>query len=280
MAVVLALLSSLLWGSADFLGGLTSRRRPAYAVVGGSQACGLVVVTVVAVATQAWTGPVSWIGWALLSGACGTVGLVCFYSALGAGTMGVVSPIAALGAVVPVAAGMLAGERPSVITTTGLLVALAGAVAASGPEIRGSEAGTRPVALAAVAGVAFGLALVFIERGARVDLVMTLVGMRVTSVTVFVVVAVAVASIGGLGRRDVPVLAVAGAGDVGANLMFALASQRGFLSVTALLGSLYPVVTVLLARFVLHERLARVQQLGVLAALVGVGLVALGRTPA
>jgi drug/metabolite transporter (DMT)-like permease len=103
--------------------------------------------------------------------------------------------------------------------------------------------------------------------------------MRVTSVTVFAVVAVVAGGLGGLGRRDVPALVAVGVGDVLANLMFALASQRGFLSITALLGSLYPVATVLLARFVLHERLSRVQQLGVLTAMVGVALIALGRAP-
>lgn len=284
VAVVLALLSSLLWGSADFLGGLTSRRRPALAVVGGSQACGLITISALAVATRAWDGPISWAGWALASGACGTVGLVCFYAALGSAAMGVVSPIAALGATVPVAVGVVAGERPSSLTTAGLAVALAGAVAASGPEVRGggpgrSRSGARPVVLAAVAGVSFGLTLVFVERGARVDPVMTLLGMRVTSVTVFAVVAVVAGGLGGLGRRDVPALVAVGVGDVLANLMFALASQRGFLSITALLGSLYPVATVLLARFVLHERLSRVQQLGVLTAMVGVALIALGRAP-
>ncbi|GAB3590092.1 EamA family transporter [Angustibacter peucedani] len=276
MAVVLALLSSVVWGSSDFLGGLASRRRPAVAVVAVSQACGLVAIGVLALATGAWHGPTTWVVWSVLAGLAGTSGLVCFYAALGAGTMGVVSPIAALGAVVPVAIGVVQGERPGAVTTAGLVVALAGAVLASGPELRGG-AGARPVALAALAGVGFGLALVLIERGARSDAVMTLTGMRATSVLVFAVVALVVRGVGGIGARDLPLLAVVGVGDVGANVLFALASQRGFLSITALLGSLYPVVTVVLARVVLHERLSRVQLVGVVGALAGVALVALGR---
>jgi drug/metabolite transporter (DMT)-like permease len=172
--------------------------------------------------------------------------------------------------------GVVQGERPTSLTVAGLALALVGAVAASGPGLRG-QAGARPVVLAALAGVGFGLALVFIERGSRADAVMTLTGMRATSVTVFVVVAVVVRSLGGLAPRDLPSLALVGVGDVGANLTFALASQRGFLSITAVLGSLYPVVTVLLARLVLHERLTRIQLMGVSAALAGVALVALGR---
>lgn len=276
MAVVLALLSSLMWGTADFLGGLASRSRPAYAVVAGSQAMGLLVIGGFALITQAWHGPTTWLWWAVAAGVSGTTGLVCFYAALGSGTMGVVSPIAALGAVVPVLIAISTGERPSAMTVAGLLFALAGAVAASGPELRGG-AGVRPVALAAVAGVGFGLALVSIERGSQVSAVMTLTGMRATSVSAFLVVAVALRSVGGLRPPDAPLLAVVGVGDVGANLLFALASQRGLLSITSVLGSLYPVVTVLLARVVLRERLQRVQQLGITAALGGVALVALGR---
>lgn len=275
MAVVLALLSSVLWGSADFLGGLTSRRRPAYAVVGASQACGLLTITVVALATSAWSGPNGWWPWAIGSGLAGASALVCFYAALASGTMGVVSPIAALGAVVPVLLGVLEGEHPTAPAVAGIVVALLGAVAASGPELRGG-AGARPVLLAAVAGVGFGVALVLIARGSRIDAVMTLTGMRATSVVVFAVVAATLRTIGGLTTRDLPALAVVGAADVGANLLFALATQRGFLSITSVLGSLYPVATVLLARLVLHERLTRVQQVGVAAALAGVVLVSVG----
>jgi drug/metabolite transporter (DMT)-like permease len=106
---------------------------------------------------------------------------------------------------------------------------------------------------------------------------MTLTGMRTTSVTAFVLVGLAVRSVGGLGGRDVPALALVGLGDVGANLLYGLATQRGFLSIVSVLGSLYPVVTVLLARGVLHERLMRVQLVGVASTLLGVALVALGR---
>jgi drug/metabolite transporter (DMT)-like permease len=275
VAVVLALLSSALWGTSDFLGGLYSRRRPAYAVVAGSQACGLVLIAAVAVATAAWQGPLDWVPWAVGAGVAGSTGLVCFYAALAAGTMGVVSPIAALGAVVPVVVGYLAGESPSTLSALGILLALAGAIAASGPELRG-RAGARPVLLAALAGLGFGIALVLIARGSRSDAVMTLAGMRTTSVLGFLVAALALRTLGGLSGRDVPSLLVIGGGDVGANLLFALASQRGFLSITSVIGSLYPVATVLLARFLLNERLRPVQQAGVTGALAGVVLVSLG----
>jgi drug/metabolite transporter (DMT)-like permease len=264
-----------MWGGADFLGGLLSRTRRAHAVVAGSQACGLLAIVGVALATDAWHGSTAWVVWSVLAGLVGAGGLVSFYTALGCGTMGVVSPIAALGAVVPVLLGLAQGESPSGVVVAGLVLALLGVVTASGPELEGG-AGARPVMLAAVSGACFGAALVFIERGAQTSAVMTLTGMRVTSVALFVVAALVLRTTGGLRPRDLGSLAVVGVADVGANLLFAIATQRGLLSVTAVLGSLYPVMTVLLARFVLQERLRLVQQVGVLAALTGVVLVSAG----
>lgn len=275
MAVLLALSSSVMWGGSDFLGGLLSRTRPAHAVVAGSQTCGLLAVALVALATGAWHGSTAWMVWAVVAGVVGAVGLVCFYTALACGTMGVVSPIVALGVIVPVLLGILEGESPDTLVVLGFVLALVGVVTASGPELEG-RAGARPVLLAAVAGACFGAALVFIERGAQTNALMTLTGMRVTSVSLFAVAALALRTTGGLRPRDVGSLAVVGVADVGANLLFAIATQRGLLSVTAVLGSLYPVVTVLLARFVLHERLRLVQQVGVVAALTGVVLVSAG----
>lgn len=275
MSLLLALLSSLIWGSADFVGGLLSRSRPAYAVVAGSQVLGLLAVGAVAVATHAWSAPLGWLPWSVAAGLCGTAGLLCFYAALGSGVMGVVSAIAALGALVPVLVGVTLGDRPTGLAVGGIALAVAGAVAASGPELSGA-APPRPVILAAAAGIGFGLALTFIERGSRDSAVMTLTGMRSVSVVLFAVAALTLRTTGGLVVRDLPALALVGVGDVGANLLFALASQRGLLSVTGTLGSLYPVVTVVLARVVLGERLLRLQQAGVVAALVGVVLVTLG----
>ncbi len=273
MAIVLALLSSVFWGTGDFLGGLTSRRRMAIAVVGGSQFAGLVVVGLYSLAVGAYRDPTGWIPWSIAAGAVGATGLLAFYTALAAGTMGVVSPIAGLGAIVPVVVGLAQGETPGPLTLTGLVLALGGAVAASGPELSG-EGGVRPVLLAAFAGISFGLVFVAIDNGAESSPEMTMVGMRMTSVLGFVVIALALRSVGGLTTRDAVPLTAIGVLDVGANLTFAFATTEGFVSVVSVLGSLYPVVTVVLARVFLHERLRRVQLVGVSVALVGVGLVA------
>jgi drug/metabolite transporter (DMT)-like permease len=279
VAAVLALLSSALWGSADFLGGLTTRRLPAIAVVGWSQAIAFVAVTVAAAVSVGFGGPTGWVPWSMVAGIAGAGGLVAFYSALATGTMGVVAPIAALGAIVPVMGGVLTGETPSGGQIVGMALGLAGAVAASGPELSGRElrsAQARSIVLAVVAGLLFGFSLLGIQRGAATSPLLTMVGMRSTSLTIFLVIALVVRSTGGVRRRDLPLLAVIGISDVGANLLLAVASTMGLLSVTAVLGSLYPVVTVLLGAAVLHERILMVQRVGVVLAVGGIALLAAG----
>jgi drug/metabolite transporter (DMT)-like permease len=281
MAALLALVSSVLWGAADFLGGTVSRRLPTLLVVGASQLAGLLTVAVVAVAAGELHAPTGYLPWAVAAGLAGLGGLVAFYRALAIGTMGVVSPIAALGVVVPVAVGLGRGERPGAVQLIGIVVAVLGVVLASGPELSG-RAGARPLLLAVAAAVGFGLALLFISEGARTSTLMTLVTMRVTSVLVVALLLVSQVAARArrtpikLTARDLPVIAVIGIGDAAANLTFGWATTRGLVSVVAVLGSLYPVVTVLLARVVHHERLALVQNAGVVAALAGVGLIAAG----
>jgi drug/metabolite transporter (DMT)-like permease len=270
---LLALASSAVWGTSDFLGGLVTRRRPAIAVVGVSQALALVVLTVVVVA-RGEVGIGAWWPPAVAAGLTGTTALVSFYAALSTGTMGVVSPIAALGVVVPVGVGYLTGERPGGIAWVGVVVAVVGVVLASGPELSGG-ASRRPIGLALVAAVGFGATLVLLDRGASVSLLHTLWGMRLTSATVFLAVALVARSVGGVGSRDLPLLLLIGCGDVLANGLYAFASSNGLVSLASVLGSLFPAVTVVLARFVLHERLRRVQQAGIAGCLVGSALIAL-----
>lgn len=280
VAVLLALLSSLLWGGADFLGGTVSRRRAAALVVGTSQLAGLVVITPVALGLGGLDDGTAYLPWAVAAGLAGMLGLVCFYAALAAGTMGVVSPIAALGVLIPVAVGLARGERPAAVQVLGIVVTVAGVVLASGPELSG-RSGARPLVLALLAAVGFGFALLFITEGARTSTLMTLVAMRVTSVTLMTVaLVVALRRVDRsrlvLDRADAGWVVLVGVGDVAANLAFGLASNRGLVSVVSVLGSLYPVTTVLLARVVHRERLGRLQSVGVVGALVGVALIAAG----
>ncbi|WP_392542236.1 DMT family transporter [Oryzobacter telluris] len=274
MVSLLALASSLVWGTSDFFAGLASRRRPAVAVVGWTQGLALLVVSsIVAVRWDTVTFE-GWPWWSVAAGLSGMVGLICFYSALSSGTMGVVAPIAALGVVVPVVLGVASGETPSPWAWVGMVVAIIGVTLASGPELSG-DVSVRPVVLASVAAVAFGLALFCLDRGARDSALLTLWGMRITSVSILLVVALVLRNVGGVRPREVPGLLVIGCGDLGANFLFGIASSRGQVSVASVLGSLYPVVTTVLARVVIGERLRRVQQVGVLLAIGGACVIAL-----
>ena len=275
MLSLLALASSACWGTSDFFAGLRARTTPAAAVVAWSQGLALVLLTVV-LTVVGFGGPSGWAMWSVAAGVAGSGALVCFYAALSTGTMGVVAPVASLGVIVPVLLGVLTGDQPPALAWLGMAVAITGVALASGPELSGGVS-PRPLALACVAAVGFGLALFCLDRGARVSLLHTLWGMRATSVSLFLLAGVVLRRAGGVRVADLPALALIGAGDLVANGLFAYASSRGVVSIASVLGSLYPVVTVLLARVLLHERLRPVQGVGVGISVAGVVVLALAR---
>lgn len=282
MAAALALLSSLLWGTADFLGGTASRRLDALRVVLLSQAVALAsLVPLVALLGPEVTRRT--VGSGVVAGLVGPAALLAFYRALALGTMGVVAPIAALGVVVPVVAGLADGEEPTAVQVVGIVVAVVGVVLASGPEVRGAgRGGTRPLVLALGAALGFGIVFVLLAEGGdgtgTAEVVLVLLAMRATSVLVLgaLVLARSGRSAVAVPRRELPVLAVIGAFDVGANGTFAVASQSDLVSVVAVLASLYPAVTALLAWRLHREQLRPLQLAGVSAALAGVVLLSAG----
>jgi drug/metabolite transporter (DMT)-like permease len=275
MPIVLALLSSLVWGLADFLGGTLSKKRKAIAVIGGSQSFGLLFATTLSLAFGLWTWDTSvWIN-GIIAGALGLLGLVGFYTALATGQMGIVAPISSLSAVVPVTIGLAQGERPGTMQVTGIVIALIGVVLASGPELKG-DVDPRPVFLAFFAAVTFGFCVYYMAKGGQINPTMTITAMRATQVAVVLVLALALTSMGGLIKKDIPLLATIGVTDAGANILFAFAASLGLLSVVAVLGSLYPIVTVLLAWWIHKERLIPVQYLGIVVTFSGVALIAVG----
>jgi drug/metabolite transporter (DMT)-like permease len=277
IAVLLALASAATWGLADFCGGLLSRRLPTIPVTVISQAAGfLALLVALAIARGDVDGDSLGIG--VLAGIGGGVGLAAFYKALSLGTMSIVSPIAACGAVVPFAISLATGERPSGLAIAGAVVALTGAVLASTEERRATEANrARAVAIAAVAAVALGLFTYFLGLGSREGSALsTLLGARVGSLTILLALAVGTRSSLRVGRRWLWPVAAVGLLDVGANALFTLASTRGLLSLVSVLGSLFPVMTVVLAYAILHERLTRVQVAGISIAIAGVAALSAG----
>src|SRR5436190_3392443 len=275
LAVLLALASSVAWGTADFAGGLISRRLPTLAVTVVSQSAGLAALLVaVAVAGLRFDGRSFALG--VAAGVGGGAGLAAFYRALALGTMSIVSPVVACGAVVPFAISLATGERPSGIALAGAAVALGGAVLASVEESRAParERG-RAIALAVVAAGALGLFTYFLGLGSREGSALsTLLGARVGSLACLLLLAFYRGA--SLWVGQIYVLVAVGLTDVAANALFALASTHGLLALVSVLGSLYPVTTVLLAHVVLGERLTGAQLAGVAVALAGVAALSVG----
>lgn len=276
MAALLALASSVLWGTADFLGGVAARRRATWQVVVWSQTIAGCVLVAAVLSTSAWRGvaPGAWTAWALMAGATGFAGLLSFYAALAQGTMGVVSPIAAMGVLVPLAVGLASGERLSHAHAIGVAAAIVGIVLASGPELS-ARSPWRPVILAALAALCFGVAIVGVARGSQVSVLMTMLVMRVFSVAIFLAAMLRAPSMRTLGRGEFWPLLVIGVVDVAANIAYGFAARLEALAIVSVLGSIYPIVTVALARFVLKERLARIQYVGVAVAMAGVAFISL-----
>lgn len=276
MAALLALFSSALWGSADFEGGRMTKRFPAIAVTGASQACGLTIGLGMVLFTGAWRTPAfgahGYFFPAVIAGVMGYLGLISLYAGLATGRMGVVSPISSLSAVIPVTVALVGGEMLSASKGIGIGIALIGAFCASGPEITQGFP-LRPILLATGAAVGFGTALTFMARGSLSSALMTMVMMRITTLIISIGVAAKYRTLGGFSKRELPRLIYIGAADFVANLLLGVASTRGSLSVVMVLGSLFPIMTVVLAYHFLHERLHRVQNVGIILAVLGVAII-------
>jgi drug/metabolite transporter (DMT)-like permease len=278
VASVLALLSSLLWGSADFLGGNLTKRFKALAVTGASQGFGLLVGLLLILITSGWVAPnLSWNGYLLpgiCAGATGFFGLITFYAGLSTGRMGVVSPISSLCAIIPLTVAFIQGERPKIIQLTGMLIALVGAFCASGPEIVGGVS-IRPLILALCAALGFGAALTFMAIGSKSSALMTMTTMRVFTVSFCILIAFRFKTFGGFGSKELPILIFIGTTDFLANYLLGLATTKGLVSVAMVLGSLFPIVTALLAFRFLHERLHKIQYFGIFLAVAGIAFISL-----
>jgi drug/metabolite transporter (DMT)-like permease len=280
LAVALGLSSSLFWGLGDFLGGLQSRRVRVLAVLLVSQASGLTAIAIGIAIARPEAPSLADLWPAAAAGLAGAIALSAFYRALAIGTMSIVAPISATGAAVPVAVGIAGGDRPAALQLAGIVAAVVGVVLASReldePHPEGHVPERTSIALALVAALGFGTFFVGMDAGADASVPWALLANRVASVTaVLLVVGAARVPLPGSPRRLAPLVLV-GLLDAGANGLYAWGSTEGLVSVVAVLGSLYPVATVLLARLVLGERVRRVQEVGIVAALAGVVLIAAG----
>jgi drug/metabolite transporter (DMT)-like permease len=281
LAAVLALLSSLSWGLSDFLGGFQSRRHALLAVLVLSQGLALAILIVAVLAGAPTEHDTASTLWAAGVGGLGLLGLMAFYRALSIGTMSVVAPISATGVSIPVLLGLLSGERPGALQVAGIGLACAGVILAA-REAPSEDADTRrsgrvAIGLALLAAVGFGSFFAGIDRAEETgDVAWVLLAARTADVLILLAACAVVRPKLPTAPAALGAIAAVGVFDLLANLLFVIAAGRGLLSVVGVLGSLYPAVTVLLARVVLHERLTRTQNAGVLVTLAGVVALAAG----
>jgi drug/metabolite transporter (DMT)-like permease len=279
--LALALCSSVCWGISDFIGGSQARRAPLLLVVLLSQAFGLIGVVVVLGARGVPPPSLVALLPAIAAGAGGTIALAAFYRALAVGTMSIVAPISATGVAVPVIVGIATGDHPSGLQVAGIAAAVVGVILASREHDSSADPLDRRatrvvVGLALIAALGFGSFFVGLRASARHDVWWALFAARTAGLLALGTVALRFRPERGIRLRELPPLAVVGALDLAANALYAVATRHGILSVVAVGASLYPLATVVLARVLLGERVRRIQELGIVAAIGGVVMIAAG----
>jgi drug/metabolite transporter (DMT)-like permease len=278
MAIMLGLAVALSYGAADFFGGLASKRASLASVIVVSQILGIPVLLVL-LPLVGGHPTLRGIGLGAIGGLGGGFGLACLYRGLARGRMSVVAPITAIGAaVLPVLFGLATGERPTYLALVGVLLALVAVVLVS--RVEGDEAqaggGRSSLVLAALGGVGFGIVFICLARTGRNVGLWPLVGTRAASVSMLALGALVTRRPLRPPRPVMPTVVAAGALDMTANVLYVLAVKQGLLSLVAVLSSLYPAATVVLARVVLRERIGRLQLGGLALAGAGVLLIATG----
>lgn len=276
MASLLALLSSLLWGTADFEGGRLSKKHAPVAVLGFSQVLGLIFGLCAMLLSGSWhakaLGDGGYLVPGIIAGLLGYFGLFCLYAGLSTGRMGVVSPISSMGAVVPLTYALITGDSLSTITSIGVVLALVGVFCASGPELS-QGLPIRPLLFGLGAAFGFGTALTSMSIGAQSSALMTMVSMRGATFFVTLAIALRFRTTGGFSKKEYPTLIFIGIADFIANVLLGVACTKGLVSIAMVLGSLFPIATAVLAFKFLHERLHKVQYVGIALAVAGVALI-------
>jgi drug/metabolite transporter (DMT)-like permease len=276
MASILALLSSALWGTADFFAGRLSKMHHPFAVLGFSQVIGLIVGLLIVLVSGDMYGQAFGVDGYVLSGALaglfGYIGLACLYEGLSTGRMGVVAPISSMSAIIPLIYAIVTGDKLSMIASMGIVIALVGVFCASGPELSNGLP-IKPLLLALGAAAGFGMSLTFMSIGSKESALLTMVSMRAATFFVTISLAMKFRTTGKFSKKDLPILIFIGAADFLANLLLGVATTKGLVSVAMVFGSLYPIATALLAFKFLNERLHKVQYIGIALAVTGVSLI-------
>ena len=273
--ILLGLASALSWGAGDFSGGLASKRTSVYSVVVLSQFVSLVLLVLSAVLIPEGDNSLRDIALGGIAGVCGAAGLVALYSSLARGPMGVVAPVTAVAAaIIPVIFSILNEGLPAMEVFVGFIIAFIAVwlISQGGQEAKIHLTDLR---LPIFAGFGFGIFFILIDQVSSNAILWPLVSARSASILVVFIVGMLSRNIELPVLPRLPIIALAGIFDTGGNIFFALATRVGRLDISAILGSLYPAATVVLAWIILKERLALRQWIGILLALVAVILIAI-----
>lgn len=268
----MSLSAAAVWGAGDFSGGIATRRANVFRVVAGAHACGLVMMLLLAWLTREPMPPPSSLAWGVAAGLTGAFGIAALYKGLATGRMGVVAPVASVvTAVLPVLFGFRLEGMPDRFQLAGFALALVSIWLVARPD--GQIDSHRGLGLAVLAGVMFGLFLITGKQAGMHGVFWPLVAARAAStLLMLIIVAFSPRDPGSLRPALVPIL-LSGICDSGANALFLAATRHGRLDVAAVLSSLYPASTVILARVLLKERISRMQSLGILGALAAVAMI-------
>jgi len=272
--ILLGLASALFWGAGDFSGGLATKRTSAYTVVALSQFVSLVLLILSAFLIPEGNLTVQDMLLGGVAGLCGALGLVALYSGLARGPMGVVAPVTAVvAAIVPVGVSIFFEGLPEVQQIVGFGIALVAVwlISQTGNDTKISF---RDLELPILAGIGFGLFFILIDRVSDNAILWPLVSARIASIGLVVIIALLKRQIEAPALQLLPLIALAGIFDTGGNVFYALATRIGRLDISAILSSLYPAATVMLAWIILKERLTLRQWIGVVLVLLAVVLIA------
>ena len=275
LTYALAVLSSITYGAADFLGGLATKRSSIIAVVVFSQLSGLILVLVALPFLPPSSPSAIDFAWGAASGLAGGIGVALLYRGLAIGVMSVVAPVTAVCAVmIPLAVGVAFGERPTSTAVIGVALAIVAIILVSQSDhVEQGRAATSGVMLAIGSGIAIGIFLVFLQRTGPSAGLWPLVTARGVSIVLFTIIGMLSREKLIPERQSMLIVIGGGALDMLANILYLLAVRQGLLSIVATLTSLYPASTIVLARIVLGERLRLLQQAGVVCAAAAIVLI-------
>jgi drug/metabolite transporter (DMT)-like permease len=278
MPILLALVSALLYGVSDYCGGRAARSTSTFVVaLIGQSASTVLTAVVVLLLGDPFPGAAD-VGWSAAAGVASTVGITAFYFALANGAMTVVAPLTAVvSAVVPVAVGISLGERPAAIALGGVALAIVAVALVSGIGGRAERPTRAPIVLVAVvAGTGFGLLFVCLDRTSESSGLWPLLLAQLTSLVILATVCVARRVRVTSRRFDAGLMVLAGCLAVTANVAYLAATRQGLLSLVAVITSMYPASTVVLATVLDHERMSNSQAVGLGLAVGALGMVGAG----